>query len=428
MRTIRILTPLFVVAILLITALGVSASGPIDDGRSADTPVVTSPHAGNGPLDWQQDPVPSGFAFTRFDGEWFPASQKVYFLGGRLADNSTDGSIWWFDPATDTYGQPAGNPTMPQPISNYTIALLQDNTGWGMYLFGGRLGDGTQTTAVQVYYPATNTTSVIATDPYPGTCDSTPVGPGGVEVVGNKAYVFGGFNGTCMSAQTWVYDPMAADGARWTAGPALSTARSYIITAKVDGKIYAAGGDEWDGAALLVQPYLQRLDPANLGAGWVSLADMPVASSGIPGCDESRGFGFNTTSAVHLKGMILVAGCGQWGAELPDGFVYDVATNTWTAAYPLNQARRNHAGALVTIQASPHPEARAYVFGGRQGSDSNILQITEYKDLASSPTSVNLSQFSSGSQSTDWTPVIAGLGALALLGGLGLRRRAMKLG
>jgi hypothetical protein len=76
---------------------------------------------------------------------------------------------------------------MPVPVSNYQIAALTDSTGLGFYVIGGRddpgnivttgLGfyviggrddPGNIVTTVQVYYPATNTTAVIGTDPWPG--------------------------------------------------------------------------------------------------------------------------------------------------------------------------------------------------------------------------------------------------------------------
>src|SRR5512139_3849657 len=65
---------------------------------------------------WQNGP-PTTFpqAFSRFDGGYYPATGLVYFLGGRLADNNTDGSIWTFNPATGIYTDTGLD--MPVPIS-----------------------------------------------------------------------------------------------------------------------------------------------------------------------------------------------------------------------------------------------------------------------------------------------------------------------
>ena len=75
---------------------------------------------------------------------------------------------------------------MPVPVSNYTIAKLTDGTGVGLYIFGGRDIAGLCTTTVQVYYPDTNSTAVIATDPFAGTVNGAAVFPGGVVTAGNK--------------------------------------------------------------------------------------------------------------------------------------------------------------------------------------------------------------------------------------------------
>ena len=227
---------------------------------------------------------------------------------------------------------------MPVPVSNYTIAKLTDGTGVGLYIFGGRDSAGACTTTVQVYYPDTNTTAVLAADPFAGTVNGATVFPGGVVAVGNKGYAWGGFCGGTTSpytgSQTWIFDPAAAAGSRWTAGPNLPAPGAYQNGAVLDGKIYSIGGDSFDGAALTAYADVLMLDPANLGAGWQAKAPIPTPSSGVPGCDESRAFGFDTASGWSLAGKIVLAGCGQWDqtpTALPDSFLYDGATNTWAS-------------------------------------------------------------------------------------------------
>ena len=69
--------------------------------------------------------------------------------------------------------------------------------------------------------------------------------------LGNKGYVLGGASFStsvppCVddqSAQTWIFDPMGAAGARWQQGPSLNVARGYITPAISGGRIYAIGGD-----------------------------------------------------------------------------------------------------------------------------------------------------------------------------------------
>ncbi len=319
------------------------------------------------------------FMFWRFDAEYSPATSKVYVLGGRLNDNSTDGSIWSFDPATGAYADTGVD--VPVPVSNYNIARVTDGSGNELLMiFGGRDAAGVVVNTVQGYNPVTNTTvDFTATDPYPELTS-----PGGAEVVGNKAYSFGGFDAIATTASCHVFDVTAADGARWSSCPDLNLSRSYIATAVVDGVIYAMGGDTFAAGSLTPQTIVEKLDTANPTA-WddASVADLPIP------CDENRGFGFDTNSGYDLAGKVITAGCGQWPnapSELPESMSYDVATNTWDQSFPdLINARRNHAGAFIPALDAPlKPNGGVvgtpgmWVWGGRQVADTTILATPEY--------------------------------------------------
>src|SRR5262245_42425471 len=102
---------------------------------------------------------------TRFDGEYVASLNRVYFLGWRQTDNLTNGSIYYYDVATDTYVDTGKD--LRVPISNYQIAALQDPNGLGLYVFGGRAepSPGVIVNNVQVYYPAANKVANVTTDP-----------------------------------------------------------------------------------------------------------------------------------------------------------------------------------------------------------------------------------------------------------------------
>src|SRR5712691_7741420 len=102
---------------------------------------------------------------TRFDGELYKPTNRVFFLGFRQSDNSTSGEVWYYDVATKVYVDTGV--AMPTAISNYQIAALKDATGTlGFYTFGGRDSLGNIITTVQAYFPATNTTATYAADPW----------------------------------------------------------------------------------------------------------------------------------------------------------------------------------------------------------------------------------------------------------------------
>ena len=329
--------------------------------------------AGSSPavnVNWKEGPA-SPFAGTRFDGAVY--NDKVYFLGFRAGDDSTDGSVWYYDIASKTYTDTGVD--MPVPISNYSAAVLTDKNGVGLYTFGGRDGTGQILTTVQVYYPDTNTAKVINSDPWPGTtpsgCVSLPAM--GVAVVNDKAYVLGGASFSTSvppctddnSKQTWSFDPMGAKGARWTQGPNLKVARGYITPAIVGGnKIYAIGGDVNDLGTLLPQATVEAW---KVGADkWndTKYADLPE------GCDESQAFAFDKGP---LAGTITLAGCGQWPNAVPDVLQYDIAGNSWSIIGALNEGRRNQAGANIGSAKKP----KLFVLGGYDASGATVLQSSE---------------------------------------------------
>lgn len=315
---------------------------------------------------WQTAPD-TPFLFTRFDAEWSRTTKKIYFLGGRLADGTTDGSIWSFDPVTGAYTDTTVD--MPVPVSNYNIAALVDGSGNEILMtFGGRPAAGGVTSVVQGYFPGTNTTTTFALDPYP-----VLTAPGGAAVVDNIAYSFGGFDAVAVIDDTYLFDITAPAGSRWTTGPNLNLARSYIGVAILDGYIYAIGGATFVTPNLFASAVVERLDSSNPVA-WddAGVADLPVA------CDEAQAHGFDTGSIWHnLDGNAILAGCGQWPMEIVESQSYQV--NTWNQAFPdLNLSRRNHAGALVPVGGIVSTRPAYWVWGGRFTADTTLRATPEF--------------------------------------------------
>ncbi len=285
------------------------------------------------------------FDWTRFDGEYYDG--KVYFLGGR-SGTSTDGTIYRFDPVTGACA--ATGATMPVPISNYTIALLNDGTADLLCTFGGRDSAGAQTLAVQCYNPVANTATNKGNLP----AAFTGFAPGGVEAANNKAYIFGGFRNTSapyhMTA-TYEYDPVANT---FTAKGNLALGRGYIITAVVDGKVYAFGGDVFDGTNLNAQTIAEVFDPAAGTWNDAAVADLPAASG------EGRGFGFDTGSGYVYEKRVILAGGGLWPSNSLEVTSYDVATNSYDTSFPDLECRAPRPRQLLRAG-----ESRAHVGGGR---------------------------------------------------------------
>jgi hypothetical protein len=332
---------------MAVMLLGVPALAAQPAARSAD-PLMQS-------VQWSFGPD-APFGGTRFDGELVASQGRIYFLGFRTFLDATDGSIWYYDLGTQTYTDTGLD--MPVPVSNYQISMLNDSTGLGLYIFGGRDANAQIIRTVQVYYPLTNTTAVINTDPWPGRtpagCISLPAM--GVATLANKAFVLGGMsfaaNGCFddQSTQTWIFNPLRPAGSRWSAGPPLNVARGYITPAVLGRTIYAIGGDINAGGSLFAQTTVESWQP---GGGWndVGVADLPV------GCDEAQAYGFRTGP---LANGVVLAGCGQWPNAIPDTHFYSATTNSWSMVGAFNENRRNHAGALYTVGNRPV----MYILGG----------------------------------------------------------------
>ena len=335
---------------------------------------------------WENGPQ-SPFRYCRFDGEYFPATAKVYFLGGRFGLNTTFGDIYSYTPLTGEYEDVEVD--MPLAVSNYDVCLLRDDHDlpggdtYGLYIVGGRYDGDNYCDSVQVYYPTSNTAEMLQTDAFPGRAgDSITVAQSAI-VYNNLMYAFGGFSqtGGAASAESWCFDPLATAGTRWTQLADMPMARAYPILAVVDSFLYACGGDTYRSDSLLSpRVQCQRLNLNDTAAGWTLVADMPALT------DQARGFGFASDSPGDFAGKIIIAGRGVWPSESAHCYIYDVASDSWDSFVSLAQRRRNHAGVYIPAEAGGTGVPGIWVFGGRQDQDTLCLQVSEY--YVTSPTGV----------------------------------------
>jgi uncharacterized repeat protein (TIGR01451 family) len=178
--------------------------------------------------------------------------------------------------------------------------------------------------------------------------------------VNNVAYIFGGLNTTTTpyaNAETWSFELSTGN---WTQEGDLSLARGYMETAVVDGKIYAFGGNTFDGANLVAQTKAEVFTPAAGTWNDATVADLVTASG------EGRGYGFDSGSGYETAGKVILAGGGIWSSDTNAVLSYDIATNTYDETFPdLNIERRDHAGFFV-----PGSPSKMFVFGGYSANAS----------------------------------------------------------
>jgi hypothetical protein len=323
------------------------------------------------------------FAFTRFDGGYSPYDGKVYFLGGRLSDGSTDGSIWSYNPRTQVWTDTGLD--LPVPIANHQVSLYEHPENSILLAICGRAADGTMTDSVQFY----NVTGQVAGQlpaeyDYPGslTCMA------GLNAFWhNKVIVAGGFDSVTPPyhpTETWLFDPdHVGSPPAWTQAPTgtLEPGRAYIMSAVVDDLVYAIGGAYFDGSSLVNVDTVQRLDPAAPSQVWVEVAPLPEA------CSSGRAWGFDSDSSLSAFGRPLagaiITTCGFWSDENNHVYLYDTHTDTWEEFPFLQTDRRDNAAesipAIGGVPASGMPAI--WVWGGRQDSDTNVLVSSEVYQL-----------------------------------------------
>ncbi len=321
----------------------------------------------------------SPFGYTRFDGEYFPPTAKVYFLGGRIGNSTTLGNIYSYTPATGTYADVGV--TMARAVSNYDVCLLEDDHNlpvgdtFGLYVVGGRYDiSPNYTDSLQVYYPISNTAITLPTDPFPGRSGGQITVAQSSIVFRNLIFAMGGFSqvSSVTTREVWSFDPLAPAGSRWSRLADMPLARAYPILAIVDSFLFACGGDTYSASALTAKAQCFRLNLADTAAGWTTVASMPGANG------ESRGFGFDSDYPGEFAGKVIIAGRGTWSSESAHCYIYDVARDSWAQFPQLNQRRRNHAGVYIPAEAGGTGVPGIWVFGGRQNSDTNCLRVSEY--------------------------------------------------
>lgn len=276
---------------------------------------------------WSAGPS-SPTPIVRGAGAWFATNSRFYVLGGRSADTAGTDLInpRQYDPGAGTWTVMTGAFNDNQ-VCNMVAGVLVDAGTPVIYTVGGSAaGASTSTTAVRRYDPATDTLTVVTSDPWSGAPANTL--PGGGAVFNNKLYVFGGFTiNTSMSNQIWEFDPAAAPGSMWTLkASVLPVQVGYVPCATLGNLIYAGGGSTWTGVTLADSTTSWSYDP---------VADALGAINAIPRMTgETRG--------VNEGGALWVLGGGRT-APNPSNEVdaYASGTNSWSLAPAFATARRN---------------------------------------------------------------------------------------
>jgi len=178
--------------------------------------------------------------------------------------------------------------------------------------------------------------------------------------INDRIYVVGGQRtdaGITPGPVTGVVEAYDPKTNTWAAMPSMPTARQGLVTAAVNGKLYAIGGSI-DGFGTAVGT-VEEFDPVS--QVWTGRAPMPTPRQFAAG--------------AQVGGRVLVAGGSALGVDLMGVTeIYDPATNSWSTAASIPIARSALAGA--------ESGGRVYAVGGYAGMILRWVGTVEAYDPA----------------------------------------------
>jgi hypothetical protein len=280
------------------------------------------------PPSWSAGPnlPPNPGVLIRAVGVFFPDG-NFYSVGGRTSDvaGSDFQHVLQYNPGSNSWTLKAV--TLPDNSMNNMACGVMTVSGTPLiYCVGGSFAGGAAGTGrVFSYDPATDTSTTLAGDDWPGAMGT--ILPGGFAVANNKLYILGGFNINVASTnQIWQFDPTAAVGAKWTQMVNTPEGIMYAPTCSINGIIYVAGASDYQGGTVVDTTNSFSFDPVANTIG--SILPIPRATG------ETRALVFN-------GGMYVMGGGRVAPNPSNEVDIFDPGTNSWTIGIPFVNPRRN---------------------------------------------------------------------------------------
>jgi hypothetical protein len=311
-----------VVSVVLAVAF-VAPCGAADQAADNGFTVSTSPPEGTvgavastEATPWVALP-PAPVAVSRPAGA--VADGKFFVIGGEESGGLRSGYVQEYNPVTNAWTNTRLQ--MPTGASNLCAAAINGK----IYVPGGYTGSALAD--LQIYDVGLDMWTVDVTDPLPAARFASAC----TEYDG-KLYVFGGNDGAFTTTTTYIYDPLAPDGTRWTPGASAPFSGQYGAAIGAGGYVYYAGlyeaGDTAD-----VMRYHPVLD------AWSLLPSLTTARGG---------------AQMWLFEGNLVVGGGGWSTYLTSTEMYDLSTGiggSWSPGNSLVTGRRTFAGAQDDVNS-----------------------------------------------------------------------------
>lgn len=223
-----------------------------------------------------------------------------YLIGGETGAGPT-GSLLRYQPLTDQWQQLAAKPVA---VSEVQAGQL----GEKIYVPGGRLADGSQTTVFEVYDPREDSWQQLS---------PLPVAISGYALAAfeGRLYLFGGQSGAHILDSVYSYAP---DEDRWQPRTPLEHAAAFSGATVVGNKIFLIGGYDGQTALTTNTAYYPSRDD-NGENPWERYAPLPAGRYAMAISSLSN--------VIYIAGGLPAAG----GAANPITLQYQSQTDQWAA-------------------------------------------------------------------------------------------------
>ena len=321
--------------------------GKTNGGLVLDRLEVYDPVANNWSNDFVQMPrARYGHVSIAYDG-------RIYLFGGEDGDGNPIAEVDVYVPGNDAWDR---IDDLPTPRSFPTVTLNR-NAGAvaeayaGLVVAGGRVGGGAATTVVEEYVVAAGhwrQRTPLGVPRHSGAAVTRVGGPGDIDSLQYRGFVFGGLRGGVVSADSRYYT-QALDYARHlTPMPA---GRFMHAAQEQDGRVYLFGGRTFAETRLV-----WAFDPET--GHYDELPELPTVQNGLG-------------SAAHGGLLYAVGGANAFGIALPTLRSFDPSVREWSDALELMPTGRRDAAVAVL-------DGELWVVGG---DNNGALQAVEVYDI-----------------------------------------------